>query len=583
MKRVFRVISSRAMDQRGARAEYVADADAAPIAHKPDDLLEIRDALWEHVQLGYIADDIETQSPGECLEKIQKNAFRMVQDGFFNPITGIGTGADPGRYNFATIPTIMSPMEATAYYSGGGIPKIIIDKKSKGVLLNGYGFEGNGWDSDETKELHEYMELTGYGERMSEGLRDGNCFGGGFLWPMLVDDNPYTTGLGLDDLIKQQILKKHSISHWAEADRWNCVLVPRWDVTARDYLYPRSIYVPIGGVKVATARAAVIRPSMLPYWGMIRQIGWTTPDFEGWIPNYMAYRLMIGSVPIMSQQMSLLFHVIPMDAALVENGIEFLKKYIAMNQKAMGSWSMLNPVAINSFGEVKAIERHFTDIDKLMLCSMQDLSASAGIPTSIIFNTQANGFSDQDDDTLLKQSETITLSQKTVGPQLSPTVRIGAISCFGPDYVDKRGVPIMDKLANLHVTFETPVVLTAQQRADNGVKFTQTIGNLVTAQVPIDVAFEVAEIFHPDVEMTPQVKARIEELQQLSASPPGYTPGGGMRELAAVAPEIATRLRQMMAAQPAPEAAVRKAIVADLVRNPEFNRHLAAVIAQRGN
>ena len=141
----------------------------------------------------------------------------------------------------------------------------------------------------------------------------------------------------------------------------------------------------------------------------------------------------------------------------------------------------------------------------------------------------------------------------------------------------------MDKLANLHVTFETPVVLTAQQRADNGVKFTQTIGNLVTAQVPIDVAFEVAEIFHPDVEMTPQVKARIEELQQLSASPPGYTPGGGMRELAAVAPEIATRLRQMMAAQPAPEAAVRKAIVADLVRNPEFNRHLAAVIAQRGN
>ena len=134
----------------------------------------------------------------------------------------------------------------------------------------------------------------------------------------------------------------------------------------------------------------------------------------------MAYRLMIGSVPIMSQQMSLLFHVIPMDAALVENGIEFLKKYIAMNQKAMGSWSMLNPVAINSFGEVKAIERHFTDIDKLMLCSMQDLSASAGIPTSLIFNTQANGFSDQDDDTLLKQSETITLSQKTVGPQLLP-------------------------------------------------------------------------------------------------------------------------------------------------------------------
>jgi hypothetical protein len=545
VKKIFGLVSQRAGDG------YVTDskAPAKPIAHDADDLLEIRDALWEHVQLGYMADGIETQSVSECVTKMQANAFRMVADGFFNPITGIGTGSDPGRFNFATVPTIMAPQEAAAYYSNGGLPKIIIDKKAKGILLNGYNFKGKGWSPDECKTLFEYGELLGFGEAVTSGVRDGYIFGGSLVYPALKADNPYTTALSVPELVKGGILVQNSIDHFAEADRWNCVLVPNWDVTARDYLYPKTIYVPIGGVRVATARSAVIRPSMLPYWGAIAQIGWTTSDYEGYIPSILAYKLIIAAIPIMAQQMSLLFHVIPMDAELLENGIDILKKYTAINAATMAKWSMAQPIAINSFGEVKAVERHYEGFEELILASMTDVSAGSGLAVSILFQQPPKGLaSDRQEDVLLKQSETIVLGQESLKPQLSPLARVLAISCFGPDYVDPAGVKIMDKLASLSVSFETPIVQTAAQSAEAGTKFATMLQALVSSEIPVDVAIEVTQLFFPDVKIPKTIMDRLQQITELTGSPNGFTPGSGMRELeAAYGPQLVAKIREIAA------------------------------------
>jgi hypothetical protein len=560
VKNVFKVIAGRAGGEK-----YVADSKS-PIEHTPDDLRHIRQHLWDQVQYGYLEDGISTVTPDEMLHGMILNtkkiimdsiasvmaAKRLVKDGFFNPMTGIGTSEDPGRYNFATSPVIMSPNEASAFYANGGIPQIIIDKKAKGVLLSGYSYEGNRWGPDEVKRLVDYGELLGVRECYVAAMRDGLNFGGSFAYPALKRDNAYTTGMDLGELLTTKdehgkpLIEKDCIDHFAVADRWNCVLVPNWDVTARDYLYPRSIYVPIGGVRVATARGAVIRPKMLPYWDAIRQIGWTTPDFEGYIRPLKAYEIIIASIPIMAQQMSLLVHTMPLDSVIFQDGVERANEIMQANQKSLASWSMAQPRAVNNFGELKAIERHYEGFNDLVIVSRQHVAASCGIPESVLFHTQPTGFSDNKEDVLLKQSETIRLIGNEVKPQFAPLVRMLALSCFGPDYVDAQGVKIMDKLANLNVLFEVPIVQSAEKKAEAGTKFSTCIQTLTNSGVPLNAAFGITKLFFPDIEIPTEVMNQVNAVGGLYGAPGAVTPGGGMRELMRLYPEAAARIQEIM-------------------------------------
>lgn len=549
--KVFQIIADRA--GRG----YVGDAKPKPVSHRASDLVEIKEILWQQVGMRYIEDSIDWQTPDEALrDMIAPMQFRqlmlgpMVKDSFDNPITGIGVwGQDPGRMNFARPPVMMAPMEASAFYSNGGIPQIIIDKKAKGVLLNGYSFEGEGWSVDETKILHDYSEKLGTSEALVNTLRDALMHGGAFLYPAFRKDTPLSTPMSIDDLLRSGILAQNCIDHWAEADRWNTVLVPNWDITARDYLYPRTLYVPIGGVEVATARAAVVRPRMLDYWGMIRQIGWTTSDFEGWIRPLLGYEIIIAAIPIMAQQMSLLVHTIPLDGIIAQDGVKAAQKFIAENVQAMRSWSMVNPQTVNSFGELKAIERHYEGFNDLIGISRQHVSASCGIPESVLFPAAPTGLADsRGEDVLLKQSETIKLVQESIKPQLNPIARILAISCFGPAYVDAKGVGIMQKLQNIHFSFETPVVRTAEQQADAGQKFAAMIQSLTTAEVPLDMAYETAKLFFPDVEIPKTLTDRIKQVAEGDVDAQAYEQG--MDEVQRRwGPDIVQRLSERWAAK----------------------------------
>src|SRR5437870_10342052 len=126
--------------------EGVADGMEVPIqaAHSPKDIEVMRGALWDEVKTGMAMDGTSRtmEEVGQGLmvnmEKLAKQITAksegMSADAFFNDFTGIGTGLDPGTYNAASIPVVVSPQEATSYYSNGGIAGTVIDKKSRGIF-----------------------------------------------------------------------------------------------------------------------------------------------------------------------------------------------------------------------------------------------------------------------------------------------------------------------------------------------------------------------------------------------------------------------------------------------------------------
>jgi hypothetical protein len=422
---------------------------------------------------------------------------KSVADSFYNPVSGIGDLNDPGVYNAATIPISMSPWEASAYYANGGIPGVIIDKKSKGVLLNGYRYVGGAeWTQDELKRLTEYSDQIGFRDAVSEVVRDALIFGGADIYPKFRKDTALSFSQTPEELLKAGILAKGCIEHFVVVDRWNCVIVPNWNVTARDYLYPDTFYVPLGGVQVSTRRSGLIRPKKLPYWAAIRQLGWGISDFVGYMPSLLGYEIIVMSIPIMAQQMSLLFHEFEMDGLVAQNGPDYVKEnFVPQNQEEMRKWSMLNPIALNTFGKVSTVERHYENFDQLVMISRQDVGAKSGIPESVIFPSQPTGLADsRGEDVLLKQSETVQLIQVAVEPSLIPVAKMVAISCFGPE--------ILPKLGSLKATFSMPTVQTKAQKSDSAVKFSQTIAQLVAADIPVASAIKIAMQFFDDVNVS---------------------------------------------------------------------------------
>ena len=350
-------------------------------------------------------------------EEKLRNTPGIVQDGYANPVSGIGTPIDPGMNVDSFIPVSILPSEATAYYSNGGIPARIINKKAGCLALDGVHFECADFTPDELTELDDYANECGFSEAYSQALTQALIFGGDACYPVVDGDNPLTMQLTLEQIKMKMGDRKKFIRYWVNADRWNCVFVPDYNITAQDYLYARSLFIPLGGVRVNTQRIAMVRPQKLPFWGAIQQMGWSTSDFEGWIKDFESYQIMKMSLPIMAQQSSLMYHAMPADGLIIENGPEFAKQYFKENEKEMRDWSMLHPRAINSVGEIKILERTYSGYRDLLNESRLGLCASSGVAESILFEEKATGLaSDNRDDVTLKQSEMIRLLFNTTAP-----------------------------------------------------------------------------------------------------------------------------------------------------------------------
>lgn len=436
-------------------------------------------------------------------ERARQGQGGIAADSFYNALTGIGTSIDPGYYNAATIPVSMSPNEATSYYSSGGIPAIVIDKKSKGIWMNGYQFVSQDWNEDDLKTLRDYADKVNFENACKESWRDGLMYGGSVLTPAFKKDTALTYEMDFDQLVKQKVIEKDCLERFWSADRWNSVLIPDFNISARDYLNPRLIMVPLAGHSIHRDRMALIRPKKLPYWGTLRQIGWGVSDFEGWIRSLLAYEIMIASLPMISQQLSLLYRHLPFDATSGMTGVRAAKKAAQEASMQLKQWNLLNPQTFNSVGELKTIERHFTDFDKLIMIARQDVGAKSGISDTILFHTQASGFSDNEEDTLLKEAATIKEGANEAVLQLQPLVKVLIASCFGPDSEQFK------KYESVRISFDSPTVLTNDQKVASLTALGGFVSSMQTAGMQLGDTMTVAQQFLTDLEVPDDMAERI--------------------------------------------------------------------------
>ena len=440
---------------------------------------------------------IRTQIEEQIAREKLNNTVGIVQDGVYvNPNSGIGTAIDPGMNIESFIPVSILPSEATAYYAGGGIPARIINKKAGCLTLDGVHFDCLGINPEDIAKLEEYAQQCGFCEAYNQAITQALIFGGAITYPVIKGDNPLTTQMTLEQIKARLGNEKDFIKYWVMADRWNCVFVPDYNITAQDYLYTRMLFIPLGGVRVNTQRVAMVRPQKLPFWGAIQQMGWATSDFEGWIKDFESYQIMKMSLPIMAQQSSLMYHAIPADGLIIENGPDYAKKFFAENEDQMRKWSMLHPRTINSVGEIKILDRSYAGYQELLKQAELGLCASSGIAESILFEEKATGLaSDNREDVTLKQSEMVRLLFNNVASAFKNCIELLVYSCFGINSEQAKFAK------SVRIKPDSGYVLSEMDKAQLGQTFSSMTGQFVAMGVPLTEAIKIAKKFIPSAEI----------------------------------------------------------------------------------
>lgn len=469
-KKIYQIASGKIDPVSGVNDER----PSTPVSFSDSEIAEIKDLQFETVKANYVSDGgfktIEDLKKEVSID-VAKAKASFVKDGFYNPGSGIGTEVDVGNWGKPYEPLLVGPYDASAMYSSGGLTQIIIDKKSRGLCISGYEFTSGAMESSELMELRDYAESLGFSSIIAQGARDSLLFGGASIYPIFKGDSPVTTAMTFEQLLATKLLRKGCIDYFAEADRWNMTVVPDYDLSAKDYLNPSTFLVPISGIEVNSDRASFIRTKPLPYWSAIRQLGWGASDICGWAKSLIGYEIMAMSLPIMCQQMSLLVHTLPLDGIIAQNGVKAAKAWQKENEREMRDWSILNPKAINSYGEISVVNRNYSGFDSLIDAIRKDVAAKSGLPESLLFYSMPNGiFNKSEDDVMLKQSETIKLIQQVVAPCVQKLIPILAISYFGC-----RGQKDLDKYRSIKISFDTPVVSNPQKKADVALKMAQAI------------------------------------------------------------------------------------------------------------
>jgi len=459
-------------------------------SHSVSDITDVQHLMYQET-LGQRALNGHFQTLDEVMKIGVSDFNKLTKDGFYNPMTGIGTSNDPSLFNTASVPLALSPMEATAIYASGGLPERIIDKKGKGILINGYSFAStdNFWNEDRINALKEDHAQKCFEEKLSEAITAGFIYGGSVAYPVLSKDSPATFDYSMKELLASGMLHKGCIDRWTNVDRWNTVFVPNYIVTAKDYLFAERYYIPLAGISVNTARSAIIRPKKLPYWGAIQQMGWGISDFEGYMRSILGYQIMIASIPIMAQQMSLLMYEMSLDGTMAANSLSTLKELMKLNDEQMRAWSMANPKTINAAGKVYTVNRTYAGYSDLGELMKSDICAQSGIPDSALFHTQSKGFTNNTEEELLKQSETIRLAAKQILPSLMSIKDFSIYDTFG------QGSEEAKHKNTLRFTFDNPVVATEGERAESAARFAATINSLHQAGMPLEAAIMQAQQF----------------------------------------------------------------------------------------
>lgn len=476
--------------------------DSEPMLIVPQSACEeIINLSAEAVKANYIDHGIRFQSP----EEARKEMFiKIAGDTLINQKNGIGLMNDPSVYTQSQIPVMLGPWEGSSVYAPGGLPATIIDKKARGMIMHGASFRSENkklWTNDKIELLEAAAETTGFNDKVSDASADSFIYGGSILYPVFNDDTPsrYRRDLNTANL------KKDCISRWVNTDRWNVVTVPSYIVTDRDYLRPRTIYIPQGAIEINTSRVAMIKPKPVPYWISLYNIGWAPSDMSGWLRSYYGYEITCQSIPVMAQQMSLILYKMPLDALNATIGPEKVRQLMQINEEKMAEWSAVDPKAVNMVGDVEVVDRTYSGFEQFIGAMKSNLAAQAELPEPVLWHTPNKGFSDNTTESLLKQSETLQMKQRFLERCLTPCTDALIAHVFGTDSEE------WEHRKEIRMTFSKPIISTEKDLAEVGARFAASVSSFVNAGVSPDTAIELSAQFFPTVKITDELLAKAKE------------------------------------------------------------------------
>lgn len=456
---------------------------------------ELSQIGYEHVKANYVEHGITFETPSEARQNVQ---LKIMGDTLYNAKTGVGTLADPSVYTHSQLPIMIGPYEGTSVYAPGGLPAIIIDKKSRAMVLQGASFKSldkEFWNNDKIEEMEFACAETGFNDVVNDAVCDAFIYGGAVMYPVFEDDAP--------SFMKRDMYKypheKGCITRWVETDRWNVNIVPNYTVTAADYLRPKTFFIPQSSLDVSTSRTALVKPKTQPYWISLYNIGWSPSDMSGWLRSYYGYEITCQSIPVMAQQMSLILYRLPLDALNATIGADKVRELMKINEEKMTEWSAVSPKAVNMVGEVEVVNRTYSGFDNFIGAMKSDLAAQCGIPEPSLWHTPNKGFSDNTTESLLKQSETLRMTQAFLERSLYPCKNALIAHVYGTESEE------WEKRDKLKITFDKPVVSTEKDLAEAGARFAASISSLTQSGVSPDIAMEVSQQFFPNVKITDEI------------------------------------------------------------------------------
>lgn len=441
--------------------------------------------------IGIVMDCLQSKKPMTAEEIRQKAQSPVgIRDSIVNGRWNINNGVDPTRANLSLPNIYISPWEANSLYSQKGIFETIINKKAKSILLNGCNLENKHLTQKQIDLVKEKMEVLNFKEMLSESTLTSLVYGGALVFPLFKRDTPITTSLPLDALLKLGVLKKDCIDYFVQLDRWNTFIIPPYNPTQKDFLRPDVYTIPFLGSDVYHARCArVVTAKQAGYCGQIVNQGWGISDMCGYVQSGMNYKVAIQSLPLMIQQMSILARVVNVDGVLATEGANALDALVEQDTIRTREASPDNPVTMDVLGDIKSINRNFGQVPELIRLLRQDLASDATLPEPLLFSSEKGNFSSGDDTqgNLFKQNESVQMIHKDLESQFKQLAKIVIIDALGTD--DE----IIKALPYTQIHFDQPVIANALERAQIGKFHSETVFNLVSARLPIDIAVEMAD------------------------------------------------------------------------------------------
>lgn len=490
----FRGMNMSALEEAQELVEKATKEDTLRLANKCgikqlDTLQTISDRAQQNI--GIVMDCLQSKKPMTA-EEIRKRAQSPVgiRDSIVNGRWNTNNALDPARANLALPNVYISPWEANSLYSQKGLFETIINKKSKSILLNGCNLENSKLTQKQIDTVKERMEVHNFKNILSESTLTSLVYGGGLVFPLFKKDTPVTTGLPLSALLKLGVLKKDCLDYFVQLDRWNTFIIPPFNPTQKDFLRPDVYTIPFLGSDVHHSRCGrVVTAKQAGYWGQIINQGWGISDLCGYLQSGMNYKVAVQSLPLMIQQMSILARVVNVDGVLATEGSNALDALVENDTIRTREASPDNPVTMDVLGDIKSIDRNFGQVPELIRLLRQDVASDATLPEPLLWSSEKGNFSSGDDTqgNLFKQNESIQMIHKELESQYKQLAKIMIIDALGTD--DK----IVEALPYTQIHFDQPVIANALERAQIGKFHSETVFNLVSARLPIDIAVEMAD------------------------------------------------------------------------------------------